>query len=62
MSMIPKARPLGYKRSVRDFVEDMVTDCRSLEWIKCVTLATRWRFYMEEVIELTKKLNKRLGK
>lgn len=37
------------KRTVQDFVEDMVSDCRSFKEILTVTFCTRWQVCLEEV-------------
>lgn len=43
-------------RTVQDFVEDMVSDCKSLKQILMVAASTQWESYKEEIKKVYRKL------
>lgn len=49
-------------RTVRDFVEDLVTDKRTAEHIITVARLTRWNTRLEEVKEVLRSLPKFIKK
>ena len=49
-------------RTLEDFVEDMITDGRTLKEIKYVSHMTQWKPKMQEVLEYAKKLMKKKKK
>jgi len=50
------------ERTVQDFVEDMVSDCRSLAEILTVALCTRWRDHKEQIKKEFDNLLERMPK
>jgi len=48
-------------RTIEDFVEDMVSDGRSLFQIQVVAVNTRWANKLEEIMNYSKKLFEKLG-
>jgi len=55
-------------RTVQDFVEDMVSDCKSLAEILMVAMSTRWADHKEEIkkvyreLKINRKQNSKRGK
>ena len=49
-------------RTVQDFVEDMVSDCRSWEQILTVASNSQWRNRKGEIKEAYRELKKRMRK
>ena len=47
------------KRTIDEFVEDMVSNGRSLSQITVVALCTKWAPYLDEIIEKAAKLLKK---
>jgi len=45
-----------YSRTIQDFVEDMVSDCRSYQQIRMIAICTRWKNHMDEIKEAYRKL------
>ena len=43
-------------RTWQDFVEDMFTDGKTINEIRIVAFATRWRNYLPDIIKYAKKL------
>ena len=50
---------MARQRTVQDFVEDMVSDCRSLAEIRMIALCTRWKDRREEVEKEYRELRAR---
>lgn len=50
-----------YNRTVRDFVEDMVSDGKTFTEITTIAMNTHWRSRMDEVKEKARKLMRWLG-
>jgi len=47
---------IGKERTWEDFVEDMVSNGRSIKHIKAVCLGTRWWGDVEQIVERAKEL------
>jgi len=50
---------MAKQRTVQDFVEDMVSDCRSFAEIRMIALCTRWKDRREEVEKEYRELRAR---
>jgi hypothetical protein len=48
-------------RTVRQFVEEVVTEGRTLAQIKCIALNTRWKTQVDSVMLTATKLKNFLG-
>ncbi len=48
----------AYKRTWEDFVEDLISDGRSLNHILAVAQATRWQPHINEIEQYAEKLRK----
>ena len=46
------------ERTLQDFVEDMHTDGATVDEIRIVAFATRWRSYISEIVKYAKELSK----
>lgn len=50
---------LSYKRTLYDFVEDLVSDGKSFKQIRMIAAATRWSTCQDEIKEEYQKLRRR---
>jgi len=46
-------------RTPQDFIEDMISDCKSFEEVLVVAQSTRWRNYIPEIKDEYQKLMQR---
>ncbi len=53
---------MSEKRTVRSFVEDLLSDGRSPKHILAVAQGTRWKLEIEEVKEVLKGFSKKFKK
>ena len=51
-----------YRRTAREFVEDLITDGRTARQILAVAQSTRWNQCIEEVKEIVTEFSKMLKK
>jgi len=61
--VIPKKEKANiHRRTVREFVEELVTEGRSLPLIKAVAMNTRWNTQIDSVMKIATKLKNFLGR